>query len=461
MEKTFGMVLSPSPVRSYDFDICCGATAAIDLPEEFELDIDSFSDVKDQLWTNACVAFASSLVGECENYKRTGKKDKISTGYTYGHRACRGSYMGYGMYMEDAMKGLVKIGFIPNILFDVVEDMPDIYEKVNNRSDLDTYGQNLKPKAYISLKTFFSNEKNIENIKKALYTYRCPIPMSSATFFGSPHCVAIYGWDKDNNFKFQNSWGPSYENSGRHIIDIDNIFDAYVLVFNDIDIPFTDIDKNAWYYKSLRNVILSGLMNGISETIFDPDNNIKRCDIAVVLKRMFDKLEQSVNTYLKTKQSQGYKVKFIDFKGEKDISYTDIDSGKYYVDSIDFISKLGIINGYEDNSFRPNNNITRAEFATIIARTYDYLREIIDGGIEWVDLESTYGYTLPYDKFTDVSEDSWYYEFVKKANKLGLMTGDSKELFDPINNITRAECGVVLERLFAKIDAMLKLCALL
>ena len=458
MNRTFGAVLAPSPIRDYNFDICCGATSATELPDEFELDMDSFSDVKDQLWTNGCVSFAASLIGECEYYKRTGVKKQISTGYTYGHKECRNGYMGYGMYMRDTMKGLTKIGFIPNVLFDVVEDMPDIYTKVNDRTDLSEYGKDLCPKAFVSLKVHGYDHQNILSIKQAIYNYKSPVIISSSQYFGSAHSVVLYGWDKNNNFKFQNSWGKSYKNNGRYTIDLDNIYDAYLLIFDDLKLPFTDVLNDVWYYKSLKNATFSGLIKGTSSTTFDPDNAIKRCDVAVIISRALRKAEKSITSYLRTKKSQGYHTEFVGFNPDEPKYFSDIDSEKYYAEDVNYISSIGIINGYSDGTFKPENSISRSEAAAIMVRAYHYLLEKIDKGVAWVDLQSNFGYTMPLKNYVDVEKGSWYEFPVQNSTQLGLMNGDSETLFDPHSDITRAECAVILERLFGKIDNILNVC---
>jgi C1A family cysteine protease len=234
-QNKYGLLLKPSALRKYDYEVCCGSISATSLPSNFEINMDEFTVIKDQGQVNSCVAFASSLVGECENYKRTGNIEKISTGYTYGNEECRKGYMGQGMYMEDTMVGLTKIGFIPNFLFDVNIEMPKIYNMLKYRKDLNEYGQNLKPTAFMSLKTSNNKEKNIQNIKDALYSFKLPVLICSHYYFKEPHCVALYGWDENNNFKYQNSWG---EENGRGLITIDDIYDAYILIFDSFELPY-------------------------------------------------------------------------------------------------------------------------------------------------------------------------------------------------------------------------------
>lgn len=88
----------------------------------------------------------------------------------------------------------------------------------------------------------------------------------------------------------------------------------------------------------------------------------------------------------------------------------------------------GLLNGY-NGKIRPDDNLTRAEMATIVNRAF---------GAEEKALISQYG---------DVSKDAWYYDEMAKAVEMGIFVGDGKGL-NPDNNITREEAFIVLSRAF-------------
>ena len=95
--------------------------------------------------------------------------------------------------------------------------------------------------------------------------------------------------------------------------------------------------------------------------------------------------------------------------------------------AIETLASIGIINGKSENSFEPNNTMTRAEFATIIAR----------------------GLGLPQKSnaiFKDVTADDWFYNYVCTAYSYGIIKGVSENEFNPNGTITREEAAVMVTR---------------
>ena len=112
--------------------------------------------------------------------------------------------------------------------------------------------------------------------------------------------------------------------------------------------------------------------------------------------------------------------------------FEDIDSVAWAKSSILELSGRGIINGYDDNTFRPANNITRAEFIKILINAL------------FPDSSS--------DKrnFTDVPVGRWAYEYISKAYGMGIVNGISDEIFAPDKNITNEQMAVMCSRAVAK-----------
>ncbi len=109
-------------------------------------------------------------------------------------------------------------------------------------------------------------------------------------------------------------------------------------------------------------------------------------------------------------------------------NFTDMPDGKMGLAIENAISN-GLINGFEDNTVRPGENITRAQMATIITRAFG----VVDNA------KAAFG---------DVAEGAWYKDAVEKSVYMGAFKGDDKGNFNPENNITFQETYTVLARVF-------------
>lgn len=121
---------------------------------------------------------------------------------------------------------------------------------------------------------------------------------------------------------------------------------------NNSDITkFSDVSAEAYYAGALKALVDQGLINGYADGTFKPDAQISRQDVAVILGGIIEFLE------LQNAESGQAKT----FKDSSDIS-------SYAANAIEEAAKLQIINGYEDNSFKPKAPISRAEAVIMIEK---------------------------------------------------------------------------------------------
>ena len=106
--------------------------------------------------------------------------------------------------------------------------------------------------------------------------------------------------------------------------------------------------------------------------------------------------------------------------------YTDVPADAWYNNAVSTLSNAGILDGYEDGTFRPDGNITRAEFATITAR---FLEASYDGG----------------NRFPDI-DGHWAAEYINEAANAGIVDGYPDGTFQPQQFITRAEAVTMVNR---------------
>ena len=108
--------------------------------------------------------------------------------------------------------------------------------------------------------------------------------------------------------------------------------------------------------------------------------------------------------------------------------FTDLDGFEWAADSINALAKAGIIKGAAEAEYRPQQNITRAEFCKLIGETFGF-NEVDESAV-----------------FTDVSNDDWFYALVMATAKAGIVTGYPEGDFRPVAEISREEAAVILIR---------------
>ncbi|MCT4584791.1 MAG: S-layer homology domain-containing protein, partial [Peptostreptococcaceae bacterium] len=98
---------------------------------------------------------------------------------------------------------------------------------------------------------------------------------------------------------------------------------------------------------------------------------------------------------------------------------------------INSLVNRGIVSGYNDGTFKPNNYITRAEFISLINKAFNY--------------------KLVYDvDYKDVSLKDWYYDDLRKAKAKGYISGYEDNTIRPNNKITRQEVAVIMAKVLNK-----------
>ncbi len=106
-------------------------------------------------------------------------------------------------------------------------------------------------------------------------------------------------------------------------------------------------------------------------------------------------------------------------------AFSDVDEDASYFEAVTMLSKLGIINGYEDGSFRPDNTITRAEVATVLVNALNAA-------------DQAAGMTGN-NTFKDVPSSHWAAGYVNYAANFGIIAGRGNGIFDPEAPVTYEE----------------------
>lgn len=178
--------------------------------------------------------------------------------------------------------------------------------------------------------------------------------------------------------------------------------------------PFADVNAGDWFYRDVLFSYEKGLMSGMDAAAFAPYANTTRAQIAVIFYRM-----------------EGSPA----VEGEN--SFTDVVRGSgtaWFYDAVTWAQQNGIMGGYGNSSFAPNDPITREQLAAIFYRYAQYKGyDTTQGGMairEFGDYESISDYAM--------SAMAW-------AVNIGLVKGDSNLLY-PNGTATRAEIAAMLHR---------------
>ncbi|MDU7966045.1 MAG: N-acetylmuramoyl-L-alanine amidase [Paeniclostridium sordellii] len=194
----------------------------------------------------------------------------------------------------------------------------------------------------------------------------------------------IDGWHK---IKYKGSYGYV---SGKYI-QIDS-----KTTFNDID--------GHWAKNAIIDFATKGYINGYEDGTFKPDNSITRAEFVKILNKAF-----------------GYTN-----VGKE--NFSDVNPSDWYYNDICIGVNAGYINGYEDNTFKPDKQITREEASKIIATALNLKG---DGNLN----------------FKDSSEISnWAKPYVDALSDNNIINGYEDNTFRPHNNMTRAENVTILSR---------------
>ena len=172
----------------------------------------------------------------------------------------------------------------------------------------------------------------------------------------------------------------------------------------------TDVEEDGWYHDAVDYVVEHGIMEGMSPTTFAPRRELTRAEVVQVLYNL---------------------------EGRPDVTGENIftDTAKHWaVDPITWAATTGVVDGYGDDTFRPNNPVSRQEFAQMLYRYAKYK-----------------GYDLAAEGDLSQFPDSgkigeWAEVAMKWANGEGLIQGHENGTIDPTGTTIRAQAASILMR---------------
>lgn len=174
---------------------------------------------------------------------------------------------------------------------------------------------------------------------------------------------------------------------------------------------FDDVNANDWYHEAVDYMVERGLMNGTSATTFEPNTTTTRAMLVSVLYRL-------ENTPVVVGAA----------------NFNDVPAGQYYTDAVAWANANGIVTGYGNGNFGPNDTLTREQMAAIIYRYAAYK------GYDVSARANLSGYT-------DAAQISGYAaDAMAWINAEEIISGTSATTLSPAGNATRCQFAVILMR---------------
>lgn len=181
--------------------------------------------------------------------------------------------------------------------------------------------------------------------------------------------------------------------------------------------PFTDVNENGWFYDVVLYAYDNGLMTGVSATEFAPNQTTTRGMIVSMLARL-----EGVTS-------------------AEDAGFADVADNDWYATAVNWAASVGVVNGYEDDTFRPNDAITREQMAAILYNYADYKGYDVSARADLSDYADA------------ASISSWAEDVLAWANAEGLINGMTATTIDPQGATTRAQTAAMFERFLTAHEA--------
>jgi hypothetical protein len=188
--------------------------------------------------------------------------------------------------------------------------------------------------------------------------------------------------------------------------------DRFEISEDNATISFKDISAGSKYHDSIMYLAEKGIVNGYSDGTFKPTKYVTRAEGLKLIM-------EGTNTSLASGK----------------LSFKDVKSSDWAVKYIYTAQKKKIASGYGDNTFKPNNTVSKAEFLKILFNT--------------MDIEVTGKVAV--SPYSDVDSDTWYAAYFAKAKELGVF-GEVANI-NPSASMTRQEVADAIYRVMTAVEA--------
>lgn len=175
-------------------------------------------------------------------------------------------------------------------------------------------------------------------------------------------------------------------------------------------IAFKDLDTVPWAEDAILALVNKNVINGRSNTIFDPNGTVTRAEFAKMVVLGFN------------------------LTGGTASNFSDVATGDWFAPYVATGYNSGVISGYDDGTFRPNGLISRQEMAAMISRAIAAANKTAPATVEAVSFDDAW------------QIGSWAIDSVTTLQRAGIINGMTATTFEPLANATRAQAAVIINR---------------
>lgn len=200
---------------------------------------------------------------------------------------------------------------------------------------------------------------------------------------------------------------------GYMYVRTNNIAGIFTIAENPVS--FNDISNatHDWAMTGVNALAARTIINGVGNGNFEPNRAVTRAEFVKMIVSMFDVHNTAASSV-----------------------FTDVSASDWYNTYVGTAQQLGITNGYEDGSFRPNDTISREEMSTMLYRAAEVLSVIIESANNAQNFEDDWN-IQDYAKIP-----------VYKMRSAGILNGVGNNMYDPKNDCTRAQSAVAIYNMF-------------
>ena len=172
-------------------------------------------------------------------------------------------------------------------------------------------------------------------------------------------------------------------------------------------LTFSDIDTKAYYYEPLKELVANKVINGYPDGTFKPEKNITRAEAAKIIA-------VSMN---------------LDIDHATTNKFTDVSPDNFFYKYIAALANEGVINGFPDHTFRPEETVTREAMAKMIALGYKFQLA-----------------QQTYHTFKDIDHQNFFRYYIQTLVDLEITTGTAFDQYSPTTPVTRAQLVTFISR---------------